>query len=222
MKHGSSFLALGALLAGCSGGEESRIVEVPPNLRQVTRVVPAVTERYPFAEVSRLRVGQWARYAEGDRTFTLAVVGKAGEDVWIELIEERETREVSARLVSPGGIVRKALFREISPQGPSDVVEQRIDRAEGPPARPAVDGSREGERVTVKVGGRDLACRQGISWWTGEADGRRYSVSRLWSPEVPPVYEGSEWGGLVRRKSDRESTELVDFGTDARPLVPVR
>lgn len=222
MREIAAAVALISALVGCGGGEVSRVVEVPPGLRQVTRVIPAVPDRYPYGDPSRLKVGQWARYAEGDRTFTLAAVAKEGDDVWVEVVEEGEPREVSARLVAPGGAVKKALFREIAKDGPSDIVPQPLEQAARPPLRPAVEGSREGERVTVKVEGRELACRQRITWWTGEADGRRQMESSLWHPDVPPIYEGSDLGGLVRRKSLDRAIELLAFGTDARPLAVIK
>jgi hypothetical protein len=44
----------------------------------------------------------------------------------------------------------------------------------------------------------------------------------LWHPEVPSIYEGSELGGLVRRKSAARTIELLAFGTDARPIVVLK
>jgi len=222
MREFAAGLALISVLAGCGGGELSRVVDVPVELRQVTRVIPAVPDRHPYGDVSKLKIGQWARYADGARTFTLAVVAKEGDDSWIEVIEEGETREASARLVTPEGAVKKALFREITKEGASDVVAQPLEQAARRPLHPAVEGSREGETVTVRLGGKELACRQMLVWWTTDSDGRRQTESLLWHPEVPPVYEGSELGGLVLRKSAARTVELLAFGTDARPLVVLK
>src|SRR5258706_5287155 len=139
MKPMSRFsLAAAALLAaGCGGGPASVVIDVPEELRHVTRVVLPVPDRHPYGDVSKLAVGQWARYAGGGRTFTLAAVAKEGDDLWIEVVEEGEMREASARLVSPGGAVRKALFREITKDGPSEIVPQPLEQSAAPPATQA-------------------------------------------------------------------------------------
>ena len=41
----------------------------------------------------------------------------------------------------------------------------------------------------------------------------------LWNKDVPPVYAGSEDGGLVRRTTATSTVVLTGFGTDAKPLL---
>src|SRR6185295_6163064 len=85
-------------LAGCPGAA-SRADKVPDELRRPRLVTPKVPDRHLYGPVAQLRPGQWARYREGDRTVTLAAVATELDRVWIEVIEEGEPRQVSARLV---------------------------------------------------------------------------------------------------------------------------
>ena len=214
-------IALAAgVLAGCSGGPPSVVKEVEPGLRHVTRVVPAVPDRHPYGDVSKVTVGQWARYADGDRTFTLAAVAKEGDDLWIEVIEEGETREASARLVAPGGLVKKALFREIAKDGPTEVLPQSLEQSPARPAK-APEGARDVGAETLKVGDRELASKR-VRVRSEDLDGRIVEEATWWHPDVPPLLAGSPEGGLVRRRAKGASIELLGFGTDAKPLVVVR
>lgn len=214
--------ALAALLAalpaaGCSGGDVSATVPIPEHLRRVTRLVPPVSDRHPYGDVAKVKVGQWARYREGERVFTIAAVGKAGEETWVEVIEEGETREASARLVAPGGAVKRAFFREITKDGPTEVVPQALEQAARAAAAPE-HGLREGGREKVTIGGRDLEAAV-VRVRTEDDEGRIAEEVLLWHPDVPPVHSGCELGGLVRRKTARTLLELVAFGTDAKPAV---
>jgi hypothetical protein len=207
-------------LAGCGSGPASVMKEVPPELRHVTKVVPPVPDRHPYGDVSKVTVGQWTRYAEGDRTFMLAAVAKEGDDLWIEVIEEGETREASARLVAPGGAVKKAFFLEIAKEGPSEGVPQSLEQSPARPAR-APEGSRDTAEEKVKVGDRELAAKR-VRVRSEDLDGRIVEEVTWWHPDVPPLYAGTADGGLVRRKSKGASIELVGYGTDAKPLVVIR
>src|SRR5688500_14508294 len=120
-------------LAGCffSGGESSRVEKVPEDLRRARIVAPKVPDRHAFGDITKVRPGQWATCREGERTFTLAAVGAAGDSVWIELIEEGDPRAVSARLVSPDGVVRKAYYGEIWKDGAKSPVEAQTLEQDG-------------------------------------------------------------------------------------------
>src|SRR5207248_430971 len=138
--------------------------------RHVTKAVHPVPDRHPYGDVSKVKVGQWTRYAEGERIFTLAAVAKEGDDLWIEVIEEGETREASARLVAPDGTVKKAFFREIGKDGPSEVVPQSLEQS---PARPAnsPEGVRDTAEEKIKVGERELTAKR-IRIRSEDLDGR--------------------------------------------------
>ena len=41
----------------------------------------------------------------------------------------------------------------------------------------------------------------------------------VWHPDVPPLYAGSELGGLVRRETSGGKVELLDFGSGAAPVI---
>src|SRR6185436_16691921 len=90
-------------LAGCifGSGEASRVERVPEELRRPRLVAPRVFDRHAYGDVTKVRAGQWANYEEGGRRITLAAVAAAGDAMWIEVIEEGEPRQVSARLVGP-------------------------------------------------------------------------------------------------------------------------
>src|SRR5207248_4460513 len=135
----------------------SRATKVPEELKRTRPVAPKLPDRHLYGDVTRLRPGQWATYREGDRTLTLAAVGVAGVGVWIEVIEEGEPRLVSARLVSPDGVVHKAFYGEISKDGHRSVVEPQALEQNGrtPPPRLGEAG-RETAEETVTVAGREL------------------------------------------------------------------
>src|ERR1043166_4089184 len=142
-------------VAGCSGGPAS--TTVPFTDVHATRVVPSVPDRHPYGEVAGVKIGQWARYKEGERIFTIAAVAKEGDDVWIEVIDEGDERHGSARLVAPDGAVKRAFFRDIGKDGPGPALPQPLEQA---PPRPGIpDGSRETGEEKVKIGDRELTAK---------------------------------------------------------------
>jgi hypothetical protein len=220
MKRWLPLLVLPAL-AGCifGSGASSKVEKVPDELRRPRVVAPRVSDRHLFGEITRLRPGQWASYREGDRLLTLAAVGVAGDRVWIEVIEEGEPRQVSARLVSPDGVVHRAYYGEVYKDGSKSAVEPQILEQDGgvPPARLGETG-RETSEETVVVAGRELRAQR-VALRFEDLEGRLTQEVTLWHKDVPPVYAGSDAGGLVRRQTGSFRVELTGFGGDARPLL---
>jgi len=218
----AGFLAGIPFLAGCfllPSGESSRVKDVPEELKRSGVVAPPVVDRHLYGDVAGLRTGQWARYREGGGLLTLAVVGAEEGGVWVEVVEEGETRLVSARLVAPGGIVKKAFYGEVSKGSRSAVVPQPLQQwTEPPPGLREV--SREGGEERCAVGGRDLLAQR-VRIRFEDLEGRLAEEVWLWHPEVPPVYAGSGLGGLVRKRAGSRQVDLVDFGNDARPLLEI-
>lgn len=213
-------ILLAALLsiAGCAG-ESSRVETVPDELRRPRVVAPRVADRHPFGDVTKLKPGQWVSYKEKERTFTLAVVGNSGDSVWIELIEEGDPRAVSARLVGPDGVVHKAFYGEISKNGQASTIEpQTLEQAAAPTSGGFRESSRETDEETLTVAGRELRAKR-VSVRFEDLEGRLIREVTLWHPEVPPVYAGSENGGLVRRTTADSTVLLSGYGTDAKPLL---
>jgi len=198
------------LLTGC-GGAASVIEEVPPDLRKTTSVVPPLADRWPYADPSGVEPGRWAKYREGDRTFTLAVAGRAPEGTWMEVVEEGAA---SACLVASDGAVQKAYFQE--PGGPAR--EQPLDQRAAPAAPKLTEMSREVGEEKVRVGARELTARV-VRLRLEDLEGRLVKETWAWHPDVPPLYAGGELGGLVRRETSRGKVELLDFGADAKPRV---
>jgi hypothetical protein len=216
-----AWLAAVPALAGCfllPSGEASRVEEVKPELRQPRLAAPEVPDRHPYGDAAKVQVGQWARYAEGDRAITIAVVAGEGDDAWVEVIEEGEPRLASARLVAPDGVVKRAFYREIAKEGASAVVVQPLVQSAVTPVQ--ADSRREAGEEKVVVGGRELSARV-VRVFREDLDGRRTEQVFLWHPDVPPVYAGSTFGGLVRRTASTGVVQLLDFGTGARPLVEI-
>jgi hypothetical protein len=219
------FLPLWALsaLAGClsSGGEASRVEKVPEDLRRPRVVAPKVADRHAFGDVTKLRPGQWATYREGERTFTLAAVAAAGDSLWIELIEEGDPKLVSARLVGPDGAIRKAFYGEISKDGSKSTVEpQPLEQDGGSGAVSLRETSRETDEEKVTVAGRELTAKR-VSIRSEDLEGRLIREVTLWHPDVPPVYAGSEAGGLIRKTTATSTVDLAAFGTDAKPQLDI-
>lgn len=210
-------------LAGClfKSGEASRIEKVPDELRRPRLVAPRVFDRHPYGNVTKLRAGQWAAYDEDGRRLMLAAVGAEGDAMWIEVIEDGEPRQVSARLVGPDGVVRKAFYGEVSKDGVRSTVEpQPLEQnISSVPARLNETG-RESVEEIVTVAGRELKAR-GTSVHFEDLEGRLTEEVMLWHPDVPPIYAGSDLGGLVRRKSGKKVVALAAFGTDAKSLLEI-
>jgi hypothetical protein len=200
--------------AGCSSGPPS--TTVPFADVHASRVVPPVPDRHPYGDVTQAKVGQWVRYKEVERVFTIAAVAKEGDDVWIEVIDEGDDRHVSARLVAPDGSVKKALFSEVAKDGVSKPALQPLEQA--PPSPRAPDGLRETGEEKVKVGDRELAAKV-VHLRFETLQGRLAEEVTLWHPEVPPLYAGSPDGGLISRRTASSEILLLAFGSDAKPLI---
>lgn len=210
-------------LAGCifGSGESSRVETVPVDLQTPRVVVPKAPDRHPYGEVSRVRPGAWASYREGSRLLTLSAVASEGDAMWIEVIDEGEPRQVSARLVGPDGVVRKAYYGEIGRDGRKSAVEvQPLEQADvAAPPRLSETGRETGDESVV-VTGKELRARR-VALRFEDLEGRLIQEVALWHKDVPPLYAGSDDGGLVRRKTGAALVELVDFGVDARPLLAI-
>jgi hypothetical protein len=217
MKKFLPIVALAALSC-CGGGESSRVEKVPEEIRRPRVVAPRVPDRHPFGDVTKVRPGQWATYKEGDRTFTVAAAAAAGDALWIELIEEGDPRLVSARLVRPDGVVQKAYYGEISKSGGKSTVEPQTLEQDSSTGGGAKESGREVDEETVTIAGKELKCRR-ISIRFEDLEGRLTRDVTLWNKDVPPVYAGSEHGGLVRRTTASSTVVLTGFGTDAKPLL---
>lgn len=208
-------------LAGClfGSGESSRVEKVPEDLQRPRVVVPKAPDRHFYGVVSKLKPGQWTTYREGGRTLTLAVVASEGDALWIEVVDEGEPRQVSARLVGPDLVVRKAFYGELWKDGRKSTAEpQPLDQTDAPDASRLSETGRETGEETVTVSGRELRARRVVVRFE-DLEGRLTQEVTLWHPDVPPLYAGSGEGGLVRRTSGKTRLELVAFGNDARPLL---
>lgn len=212
-------LGILAALAGCSSGAASRVEKVPEDMQRPRVVAPKVPDRHGYGDITKLRPGQWASYKQGERTFTLAAVAAAGDSMWIELIEDGDPRLVSARLVSPDGVVRKAFYGEISKDGARSTVEPQMLEQDGTPSGQGLrESSREADQETVKVAGRELTAQR-VSVRVEDLEGRLIREVTLWHKDVPPIYAGTDAGGLVRRTTATSTVELTGFGADAKPLL---
>jgi hypothetical protein len=54
-----------------------------------------------------------------------------------------------------------------------------------------------------------------------DLEGRLIREVTLWHKDVPPIYAGTDAGGLVRRATATSTVELTGFGGDAKPLLEV-
>lgn len=209
------------LLGGCifGGGEASRVEKVPEEFQHPRMVIPKAPDRHPYGDITKIKPGEWATYREGGRLLTIAAVAAEGDALWVEVIDEGEPRQVSARLVGPDGIVRKAFYGEVSKDGKKSAVEAQALEQSAIIAAPRLsETARETGDESVVVGGRELRARR-IALRFEDLEGRLVQDVSLWHKDVPKVYAGSDDGGLVRRRSGANLVELTAFGTDARPLI---
>jgi hypothetical protein len=208
-------------LAGCifGSGESSRVEKVPEDLQRPRVVVPRAPDRHLYAGIAGVRPGAWATYREAGRALTLAAVAAEGDALWIEIIDEGEPRQVSARLVGPDGVIRKAYYGEVWKNGLRSAVEpQPLEQTDVPaPSRLSETGRETGEEA-VTIAGRELRARR-VSVKYEDLEGRLTQEVSLWHPEVPRLYAGSPDGGLVRRTAGASKVELAAFGADAKPLL---
>lgn len=216
------------MLSGCflfSKGPSSRTGDTPDELKKTRPVVPAAWDFFPYGDPADARPGDWARYriAEkgGTQEITIGVGGKSGDRFWIEVVEEADVRKASARLVAPDGAVSKAFYREVPRNGTAGPVHPQELKPYAEPTGPVLtERSRTSEPRDVKVGERTipaLAVRVAYE----DLSGRRTEEERIWSAEVPKLFEGGEAGGLVRKKTPQQEIELLDFGTGYRPVVDI-
>ena len=221
---GLCFLAGTPALSGCfllPSGEGSRVRSVPDELRRPRLVVPLVSDFHSYGDPASVKVGQWVKVREGDRIVTVSIVEKDGEAVWFEVIDEGEPRQASARLVSVDGEVIRAFYCEISkPDEHSTVEPQELSQGAAPPMSDRTKVSEKRDGATVTVAGKELEAKR-IKITYEDLEGRLTTDVSLWHSDVPPVYAGSDAGGLVRRQAGDDDVELLDFGTDATPIVPV-
>ncbi len=214
-------LLLLPFLGGCffGGGAASRVEKVPDELQHARMVIPKAPDRHLYGDVTRLKPGEWATYREGNRLLTLAAVAVEGDALWIEVIDEGEPRQVSARLVGPDRVVRKAYYGEISKDGRKSLVEaQSLEQSAVVAAPRLSETGRETGEESVVVGGRELRARR-VALRFEDLEGRLVQEVALWHKDVPKVYAGSDDGGLVRRRTGSTLVELTAYGTDARPLL---
>jgi hypothetical protein len=217
-------LAPGA--AGCflfSSGPSSSTGDTPDELKKTRLDVPASVDVHVYGDVAEVRPGEWARYRITDQgqpyEITMGVAGAEGEGVWIEIVSEEETRKATARLVGPDGMITKALYREIPKNGAATAVHDQPLKQYTESAAPVTsERSRTSDPKTFTVGSRSISGVE-VKVVYEDMSGRRSEEEWAWSPDVPKLYAGSEQGGLVRRRVGPQTVELLDFGTDYRPVV---
>jgi hypothetical protein len=213
-----AFLVLPVVFGSCTG-VHSQGEAVSEDLRRPRLVLPFLTDRHPYGEVTKLRVGQWATYREGERTFTIAAVERDGDAIWIEVIEEGEPRQVIARRVEPDGVVTKAFYGEIGKDGTKSTVEPlRLDQANGAQAARLAERDRETGEERVTISGRELKAHR-LRIRREDLEGRLVEETMIYHPDIPPVHSGNESGGLVRRRAGKSVIELTAFGGGARPIL---
>lgn len=205
-------------LSGCiflPSGERSRVEKIPPAAPPL--VVPSVPDRYPYADPSELQVGVWARYREGDRVIRLSVVARDASGTWVEEAEEGDPQRVSAQLVTPDGVLKEAYYREIAKGGASAIEPQEL-RQWTPPASGLTVTSRESGTAVYRLEGRELEVKT-VKVVREDLAGRLQEETTAWHADVPPLYDGSKEGGLVRKQTPKLVVELLAFGTGAKRLV---
>ncbi len=118
-------------------------------------------------------------------------------------------------------MVHRAYYGEISKDGQKSSVEaQTLEQDGSSPTSRLGELSREtGEEIVVVAGHELKAHRVRVRY--EDLEGRLTDEVTLWHKDVPPIYAGTDQGGLVRRQSGTTRIELSGFGSDARPLLDI-
>ncbi len=211
------------LLGGCFlAGSGSHVAPPDPGLKVYRPHVAPVPDRHGSDRAHLAPAGSWARYRltrDGVETLTtLGAVSSGDGFAWIEIVEEGEPRRASLRRIDSSGRVLAARCREVREDGTaSEVAEQPVVPAGEP--RAAREGVREERRGRGHVGPRLGEILEVTTTYRDEALGREYVETEAWCRDVPPLLEGSEEGGLVRRRAAGSLVELDDFGTGYVPVI---
>jgi len=194
-----------------SEGMPSHVSDAPDRMKEPPMDVPPAPDRHPYADPGSVPVGAWATYRLRDGAITISIVGREEAGTWVEIAGESDPDGISARLVARSGITLRAWYRR---PGTGEVYPQPIQPASDSPPRETSPAGQTRRTETVTLSGRTFSCTVVRSSWE-DLDGRRSVTEAWWSAEVPPLLEGSEFGGLVRR----EPVELGGFGSDAQRKV---
>lgn len=186
---------------------------------------PAVTPVPEFHTSDRLEgipVGSWVRYRitrDGQAAvLTLGAVSAEPDALWVEVVEDGDPRRHSLRRITFDGRVTRARCREVAADGrQSETAEQPVTQGGVPLATPEGEVTESPTRAELQ--GRVLEATERRLVFRDEALGTEQRVTEIWARDVPPIYEGREEGGLVRRTGAAASVELVEFGAGYRPLL---
>ncbi len=224
----TAFPAALLLLSGCflfSSGPRSRTGDTPEDLQKTRPVIPPTWDVFPYGDPARLQPGEWARYRVTEKgashEITMGVGARNAAGLWIEVVEEFETRRASAQLVAADGAVSKAYYREIPRQGSAGPAYEQERKQYVPPSDPTLsERSRTTDRRDLAVGNRTLPVVE-VKVAFEDMSGRRMEEEWIWSAGVPQLFAGGELGGLVRKKTAAQSVELLDFGTGYKLVVDI-
>lgn len=220
-------LLLGAVAAlnGCflfSSTAASTAGDVPDELKVWTPHIPDVADRHAGGAIEGLKPGQWVRYLvkrpSGDIRLAIGVLSIETDRAWIEWVEEGESRLASARLVSKEGRVLKALFREIGPRGTSTVYEQKIVQSSDDDAPVPSEETTEKRELDLLGTKQNVVVVRLV--FRDEVLGRSETDETTWCAALPGLYASGPHGGLVRRTRERLSVEILESGTDYKPVIP--
>jgi len=184
---------------------------------------PAVGDVWPFGDPSPVEPGTWVRVRiakdAAEQELTIAVDDRRGGRTWMEVIEEGDPRRASLRLVTAGGRIERAVYREVTSAGEESIaVAQPVVQSDGE-EREVKPESVETAAGELAIGARRVKTTVETRLFRDEELGREYRESRTWSRDVPPLVGGGEHGGLVRLEAGGRRIEVLDFGTGHRPVT---
>lgn len=198
----------------CSGcflwqSPPGHVGKIPDHLSKTYPEIPVVYDRHYYGDLKQYKVGQWVKYHENDVVKTIKVVKEEQNGYWVEIQEETSTtKKTSLRLTSGDGQVLKAYYKE----GKGNFVKQEV--VKGPSEAHVIEPT---EVNTKKV---DHEIRDKIEkvWLIekiyDDEIGRQFKVKTWWSESVPPLYDVSDYGGLVEKEAKDLYVKLRDFGLE--------
>jgi hypothetical protein len=173
-------------------------------------------------DLSAAKEGQWLTYvteAAGNKTSqTVKIVGKSGNDVWVEHWMDMGTMAYGS-LYKIGGD-KKISKAYAAAKDEKEWTEIKVNEPPKPPQggdAPKPQIKESDEKKEVKAG----AFSSHRTDVTMNISGKDYKSTTWFSKDVPKIYMGGEHGGMVAMETENSKTWLDAKGEDGKATLPL-